>query len=93
MTNLILDIVANPNLGYAQKYIQTLHSVYRQPERQGHFSIKYGILFMKEIFENLVKYVDLHIVPSLINNIIFVEFHANPIGGHLNVYHTYQRIR
>ena len=26
-------------------------------------------------------------------NIVFVAFHANPIGGHLNAYRTYHRIR
>ena len=59
MANLFLEIVTNPDLGDDQKYIQPLYSVYRQPERQGNFSIKDGILFMKEIFENDVKYVNL----------------------------------
>ena len=45
ITNLLLEIVANPALGDDQKYIQPLHSVCRQPPRQGHFSIKDVILF------------------------------------------------
>ena len=85
MTNLLLEIVANPDLGDYQKYIQPLHSVYRQPARQKHFSTKDRILFIKEIFENDVKYVDLRIVSSSLTNIIFVAFHANPNGGNLNV--------
>ena len=92
MTNLHLDIVASPALGDDQKYIQPLHYIYRQPARQGNFSIKDRIIFMEEIFENDVKYVDLCIVKSSPINIIFVAFHANPIGDQLNVYRTYHRI-
>ena len=62
MTNLLLEIVANPDIGDEQKYIQPLHSTYRQPVRQRHFSIKDEIIFVKEIFENDVKYGDLCIV-------------------------------
>ena len=92
MTNLLLEIVANPALGDDQNYIQNMHYIYRQPARQVYFSIKDGILFMKEIFENDVNSVDLRIVPSSLTNIIFVAFHANQIGVHLNVYRTYHRI-
>ena len=92
MANLFLEIVTNPDLGDDQKYIQPLYYVYRQPARQGNFSIKDGILFMKEIFENDVKYVNLLILPYSLTNTIFVAFHANTIGRHLNVYRTYHRI-
>ena len=85
MNNLFLEIVANPALGDDQKYIQPLHSIYRQPVRKGHFSTKDGIIFIREIFENDVKYVDLCIVTYSLINIIFVAFHANPIVGHLNM--------
>ena len=64
MTNLLLDIFANPALGNDQKYIQPLNSIYRQPARKGHLYIKDGIFLMNEIFDNDVKYVDLRIVPS-----------------------------
>ena len=37
---------------------------------------------MKEIFENGIKFVSLQVVPKSIYNVIFVTFHANPIGGH-----------
>ena len=92
MTNLILEIVANQSLGDEQKYIRPLHSIYRQPAIQGYFSIKDIIIFMKEIFENDVKHVDLRIVPYSIINVISVAFHANPICGHLNMYRTYHQI-
>ena len=85
MNNLFLEIVKNPALDNEQKYIQPLHSIYRQPARQGHFSTKDGIIFIREIFENNVKYVDLCIVTYSPINIIFVAFHANTIVGHLNM--------
>ena len=93
VTQLILEIVANPALGESQKYIQPLDYIYRQPARQGHFTIRDGILYLKEIFQNDVKFVELRVVPASLVNIIFVAFHANPIGGHLNPYRTYHRIR
>jgi hypothetical protein len=35
----------------------------------------------------------LQLVPAAFYNIIFIAFHANAIGGHLNAYHTLHRIR
>ena len=93
VTALLLDIVNNPALGQLQEHVKPLPHVYRQPARQGHFSTKEGILYMKEIFQNDERYVSLRIVPASLVNIIFVAFHANPIGGHFNDYRTFHRIR
>ena len=93
MTRLLLDIVASPTLGQTQAVVQKLDYIYRQPARQGNFAVRDTILFMKEIFQNDDKYVELKIVPESLRNIIFVAFHSNPIGGHLNAYRTYHRIR
>ena len=35
----------------------------------------------------------LQLVPVGLHNIIFIAFHSNPIGGHLNQYRTLHRIR
>ena len=93
MTNLLLQIVANPGLAEDPANIKQLHSVYRHPARQGHFCVKDGLLYMKEIFQHDIKYVHLRIVPASLQNIIFVAFHANPIGGHLDSFRTFHRIR
>ncbi len=50
-------------------------------------------LFLKEVFPNNTKFVKLCIVPRALRNLIYVTFHANPIGCHLNAYRTYFRIR
>ncbi len=39
------------------------------------------------------SYTHLTLVPSELYNILFVAFHANPIGGHLNAYQTLHRLR
>ena len=51
VTNLLLDIVTNPVLAESTDHISPLDHIYRQPARQQHFSVKNGILFMKEIFK------------------------------------------
>lgn len=93
ITKLLLEIVANPALSDSQAHTKPLDHVYRQPAKQGYFSVKDGILYMKEIFQNDDKFVDLRIIPVSMRNIVFVAFHANPIGGHLIAYRTYHRER
>ena len=55
MTNLLLEIVANTALGDDQKYIQPLNSVFRQPERQGHFT-------SNTAFSSLRKYLRMMLI-------------------------------
>ena len=80
---LLLEIVANPGVAKDNERISSLHSVYRHSARLGNFSVEHGILYMKDIFENNIKYIKLFIVPSSLYSIVFVAFHANPICGHL----------
>ena len=83
-TKQLLDIVKNPGLSDNKSILGTVHSIYRQPARNGHLSEKNGILYMKEIFSGDTKFVNLQIVPVSMRNIIFIAFHANPIGRHLD---------
>ena len=64
MTNTLLKPIANPGLSMDKKTINKLYFVYRQPARQGHLTVKDGILYMKELFKNNVNFVDLRIVPK-----------------------------
>ena len=93
MTNQLLEIAANPGLANDKKIVDSLHHIYRQPARSGHFTLEDGSLFMKEIFTNGAKCIKLRIVPASLQNIVFIAFHANPIGGHFDAYRTYHRIR
>jgi hypothetical protein len=92
-TKLLLDMIALPSLAESKEHISQLHHVFRQPARSGLFSVKDGILYMKEPFQNDTKFVSLRIVPAALRNIVFVAFHANPIGGHLDAFRTFHRIR
>ena len=93
MTRTLIELVANPGIAEDRERINSLHYIYRQPARQGSFTVKDGILYMKELFAGEEKFVDLRIVPASLQNIIFVAFHANPIGAHLDTPRTFHRIR
>ena len=93
MTNLLLEIVANLGLSQNKSKIDTLHHVYHHPACQGQFTMRDGILYMKEIFRNDVKFVDLRIVPESLQNINFMAFHAKPIGDHLDTPCTFHCMR
>ena len=60
----------------------------RQPARQGNFTVRDTIFFMKEISQNDERYVEFKIVPGSLRKIFFVTFTANSIGGHLNAFKT-----
>ena len=64
MTNLLLNIVENPGLSDLWSNLDKLHSVYRQMARQGNFYLAHVVLYIKEIFENYIKYVNLQVVPK-----------------------------
>jgi hypothetical protein len=46
------------------------------------------MLILREPICGSTSYTCLQIVPTELRNILFVAFHSNPIGGHLNVYCT-----
>ena len=92
-TKILSDMVADPGLTSDKEVLGKLHFVYREPARRGNFTIRDGILYMKEIFAHNDKFVELRIVPESLRNIIFIAFHANPIGAHLDAPRTFHRIR
>ena len=66
---------------------------YRHALRNSLISIEDGLLIYREPIVGGKSYTRLTIMPSSLRNIIFVAFHANPTGGHLNVVRTLHRIR
>ena len=92
-TNFLLRLVDNPGLADNKSDIDKLHYIYRHPARNSHFTSDNGILYLREMFRDDTKYVQLRVVPLSMQHIIFVAFHANPIGGHLNTFRTFTRIR
>ncbi len=82
----VLCFVENPgtisqrNLNKAK-----LNANYRQALRSLHIKLENGILIYCEPIAGSESYARLQLVPTIFWNIIFVDFHSNPIGGHLNV--------
>jgi hypothetical protein len=51
------------------------------------------IIYREPISGTGGSYTRLQLVPKEFFNILFVAFHSNPLGGHLNAYHTLHRLR
>ncbi len=51
------------------------------------------MLILKEPIAGCDSYTRLQLVPQALYNTIFVAFHTNAIGGHLNAYKTLHWIR
>ena len=91
-TSMIKDEIENPQT-VAKQNLNKTHFYYRQPIRDGANTIEDEMLFMKEKADITGNYIKLQIVPRKLRNAIFIAFHSNPIGGHLDTYHTFHRIR
>jgi hypothetical protein len=57
------------------------------------YQVENGILIYWKPIAGSEPYAHLQLVPTIFQNIIFVAFHSNPIGGHLNVSCTLHCIR
>jgi hypothetical protein len=90
----ILSFVENPgttsqrSLGAAK-----INANYRQALRQSNLKLDNGILYYHEPIVGSESYAKLQVVPAAFRNIVFVAFHSNPLGGHLNAARTFHRIR
>jgi hypothetical protein len=51
------------------------------------------ILIYRKLIAGSLSYACLQLVPANFFNILFVAFHANPIGKHFNTYHTFHCMR
>jgi hypothetical protein len=51
------------------------------------------MLIFQEPIRGSTSYTCLQIVPAELRDILFVAFHSNPIGGHLNTACTLHRLR
>jgi hypothetical protein len=66
---------------------------YQAALHQSQIVIKDDMLIFREPVCGGSSYTRLQLVPAEFYNIIFVAFHCNAIGGHLNAYRTLHRIR
>ncbi len=91
MCTAICDLVLNPGR-ICKETLKDVHYAYRQPLRQAHIVIEDKMLILHEPIWGSTSYTCLQIVPVELRNILFVTFHSNPIGGHLNAYCTLHRL-
>ena len=66
---------------------------FRGPLRQSLISVKDDMLIFREPLKGSDSFTRLAIVPRKLYNIMFIAFHMNPIGGHLNASQTLHRLR
>jgi hypothetical protein len=61
---------------------------YCRPLRQSLISVENNMLILKEPIGGTLSYTRLQLVPRKLTNILFITFHTNAMGGHLNAYWT-----
>ncbi len=89
--NAICNLVLNPS----KINLSALNAVnfnYHAPLWQSQIVINDGLLIYRIPMHGGSSYTPLQLVPSEFYNIIFIAFHSNAIGGHLNAYRTLHRI-
>ena len=88
----VRQMVLSPSM-ITKENLRAVNYNYRHALRNSLISIEDGLLIYREPIVGGTSYTRLIIVPSSLRNIIFIAFHSNPAGGHLNVVRTLHRIR
>ncbi len=81
---IVRKLVLNPSLISNKQLLEVNHN-YRGPLRQSQISIEDGMLILNKPICGSTSYTRLQLVPQELHNILFIAFHTNAIGGHLNV--------
>jgi hypothetical protein len=89
---IVRELVLNPSL-ICNKRLSKVNHNYRGPLCQSQISIEDGMLILHKLICGSTSYTCLQLVPQEMYNILFIAFHTNAIGGHLNVYRTLHRLR
>jgi hypothetical protein len=66
--------------------------MYPQPLQQSHIMIEGEMLIFWKLICGSTSYKRLQIVPAEPRDILFIAFHSNPIGGHLDTACTLHRL-
>jgi hypothetical protein len=69
-----------------------LNANYCQELQQSSIKLKNRILFNHEPIVGFELYAKLQLVLAAFQNIVFITFHSNPLGGHLNATRTFHWI-
>ncbi len=85
------NLVLNPSL-ICNQSLSKVNNNYRGPLRQLLISVEDNMLILKEPIGGMLSYTRLQLVPCELFNVLFVAFHTNAMGGHLNAYQTLHRL-
>jgi len=88
----IRDLIVNPSK-INNTTLNTVNHNYQAALHQSQIVIENDMLIFREPVCGGFSYNRLQLVPAEFYNIIFVAFHSNVIGRHLNAYRTLHRIR
>jgi len=88
----VQELVLNP-LTINNKVLAEVNHNYCGPLSQSNILVENDMLIMREPIAGTLPYTRLQLVPRELRNILFVAFHTNPMGGHLNAYRTLHCLR
>jgi hypothetical protein len=88
----IKDIVTNPST-LSNTALAGIYYNYHTAVRQSLIVLEDGLLIYCKPLHGMESYTHLQLVPWEFQNILFIAFHSNPLGGHLNAYCTLHRLR
>jgi hypothetical protein len=89
---LIKSMIIDPSLITKANLAQFNYN-YCSPLRRSQLTLEDDIIILKEPIVGGPLYTRLCMVLADLRNILFVAFHANPIGGHFDAPRTLHRIR
>ncbi len=88
----IRDIIANPST-LSNDSLREINYNYHSALRKLLIVLEDGILIYRKPIAGEGSYTRLQLVPKEYYNVLFVPFHSNPVGGHLNAYCILQCLR
>jgi hypothetical protein len=93
-TSAIIWFVQNPGT-ISNKSLKeaNLNANYCAALRQSQIAIEDRILILRKPIVGSESYACLQLVPSHFRNLVFIAFHSNPLGAHLNATRTLHQIR
>ncbi len=88
----IKDIVSNPSK-LSNKALAGINYNHHAALRKSLIVLEDDVLIYQEPLAGSGSYTCLQLGPQEFHNILFITFHTNPVGGHLNPYCTLHRLR
>ncbi len=80
-------------LQISNKHLSEVNHNYRGLLRSSQILVEDGMLILSEPICGSTSYARLQLVPWEMYNVLFIAFHTNAIGGHLNAYCMLHRLR